>query len=70
MCSYTVGGISGNSHSEEIIPRVTGAPGSWQREIKDSSFCMSVKMEITHDATVQHDHSEMIVYETMQIDFV
>lgn len=28
---------------------------------------MSAKTEITHDALLQRDHSDMIVYETIQI---
>lgn len=60
--------IGGTSHNEALIPLVTGVSISGEKvmTLKEVLYT-SAKTEITHDASVQLDHSETIVYVTMQI---
>lgn len=68
MYRHTVVCIGGISHNEELIPLVTGVSISGEKVIMLKEILYtSAKTEITHDASVQLDHSEMIVYVTMQI---
>lgn len=59
-----IGGI------EELIPLVIGVSGSIggrKMLFKEKILPTSANADVSHDASVQRDHSEMIVHVTMQI---